>query len=218
MKLFVGVPAYDRCVSVETARSLLNEQGAASLCGVEFMVSFAPGSSLVTHARDHIARDFLASGADRLIYLDSDVAFDVGTMLRLARHEADFVGGCYRYKDDAEGYPILFLDRPELWADPATGLIEVAALPGGFLSLSRAAIERMVAALPGQTYQFHGESFPALFHCPRGGGEDGAFCNDWRALGGSIWLDPTLTLTHVDAAGRKYTGCIGDWLKGRGDD
>jgi len=34
------------------------------------------------------------------------------------------------------------------------------------------------------------------------------------AAGGRIWLDPELTLTHVDG-GRNFTGRIGDWLRKR---
>ena len=214
MKLFVGVPAYDRRITVETARALLNEQGAAGLAGIELQIAFAPGSSLVTTARDILVRDFLASEAERLIFVDSDVAWEAGQLLRLARHDVDIVGGAYRLKQETEAYPVSWLDRPLLQADPQTGLLEVSALPGGFLSISRKVFERLRDAHPERAYTHQGESLHAFFHCPYGGGEDGAFCADWRAAGGQIWLDPELTLTHVDG-GRSFTGRIGDWLRKR---
>jgi len=214
VKLFIAVPAYDRKLTCETARALLNEQGAAQLAGVGFQVSFIPGSSLITVARDQAVREFMNSDADRLIFIDSDVCWDAGQILALARHDKDFVGGAYRYKDATEGYPVQWLDRDELWADPETGLLEVAALPGGFLSLSRKVFDTLAAKYPERAYFFHGEAFQAYFHCPPGGGEDGAFCADWCATGGQIWLDPSLTLTHVEGPTR-YTGNIGNWLKSR---
>jgi len=216
VKILVAIPAYDRKLTCETARSLLNEQGAAHLAGVELQIVFVPGSSLITQARNQAVKEFIDSDADRMVFIDSDVAWEVGSLLRIASHEVDFCGGAYRYKDETEGYPVGWInDRDELWADKDTGLIEVAMLPGGFLSLSRDVFLKLSKAHPNRVYEFHGHPFHAFFHCPPGDGEDGAFCRDWREAGGEIWLDPELTLTHVDGA-QKYTGRIGDWLRNRG--
>lgn len=215
MKILVAIPAYDRKICVETARSLLLEQGAAIEQGHELHVGFVPGSSLITQARNQAVKTFFDSDADRMIFLDADVAWETGDLLRIAQHPVDFCGGAYRYKAEEEGYPVGWIEeRDELWADPKTGLLEVAMLPGGFLSLNRAVFEQIAKAFPNRVYSFHGFPFHAFFHCPPGDGEDGAFCRDYRSTGGKIWLDPELTLTHVDG-GRKYTGRIGHWLKNR---
>lgn len=216
MKLFVAIPAYDRKVSCETAASLLNEQGAAIVAGIEMQVAFAPGNACITQARNQLVRDFLDTDADRLVFVDSDVAWDVASVLKIATAGPDFVGGCYRHKRDAETYPIEWIkDRAELWSDPETGLIEVEALPGGFLGLSRNVFARLDESYSGRAYVFEGQLFRAYFHMPVGEGEDGRFCADWRAIGGQVWLDPMLNLNHVDAAGRAHWGCIGDWLRRR---
>lgn len=214
MKLFVAIPAYDRKVSCETATSLLNEQGVALLSGIEIMTSFLPGNAYVDKARNQLVRDFLNSDADRLIFIDSDVAWEPGSLLKIATAKPDFVGGCYRHKRDAETYPIEWIaDRGELWSDPETGLIEVAALPGGFLSLSRAVFAKLYDAYPDRAYSHEGHAFHAYFHQPLGEGEDGRFCAEWRSIGGQVWLDPLLNLNHVDAAGRAHWGNIGAWLR-----
>jgi hypothetical protein len=215
MKVFVAIPAYDHKIACETARSLLHEQGAATALGMELQVSFIPGSSLITQARNQAVRAFIDSDADRMVFVDADVAWDVGALLKVASHPVEFCGGAYRYKDEHEGYPVGWIDeRDELWADPKTGLLEVAMLPGGFMSLSRSVFAKLAAAHPSRVYSFHGHLFHAFFHCPPGDGEDGAFCRDWRDTGGQIWLDPELSLTHVDGA-HKYAGHIGNWLKSR---
>lgn len=214
MNIYVAVPAYDGRITIETARSLCNEQVMAALSGINLTVQFVPGGSLVTTVRDRIASDFLASNADRLVFIDSDISWKMGDLIKLAQHPVDFVGGCYRYKQEPEGYPITFLDREELWADPETGLLEVAALPAGFLALSRSVFERMKEAFPSRVYKHFEREMHAFFHAPPGGGEDGAFCNDWRSIGGAVWLDPTFTLTHT-GGNPDFTGCIGDWLRNR---
>lgn len=212
MKLLVAVPAYDGRITIETARSLCNEQVMAALSGVDMSIQFVPGGSLVTTVRDRIACDFLASEADRLVFIDSDVSWELGDLLKLARHPVDFVGGCYRYKQEPEGYPVVFLDKPELWADPETGLLEVAALPAGFLALSRSVFERLREAFPARSYKHFDKELHGFFHAPPGGGEDGAFCNEWRSIGGQVWLDPELTLTHT-GGNPDFTGNIGRWLR-----
>lgn len=215
MNLAVAIPAYDGKVDIETARALLNEQALAQSLGWTIQFIFLPGGSLVTHARNQLAADFLASDAERLVFVDADVSWTLGELLRLARHGVDFVGGAYRYKDAAESYPVaLCTDKAELWADPETGLLEVECVPGGFLQVSREVFARLKAAHPERTYSFGGKALHAYFHAPPGCGEDGTFCQDWRGAGGKVWLDPELELSHI--GGRQtYTGHIGNWLKGR---
>lgn len=212
MQVLVAIPAYDRKVYAQTVAALLGEQAVAAAAGVVLDVRFIPGTSLIAHARNQAAREFLDSECDRLVFVDSDVSWQPGDLLSIAIAEPDFVGGAYRYKTAVESYPVHWCNKPELWADPRTGLIEVAALPGGFLSLSRRVFDCLREAHPDRAYTHGGHSFHAYFHCPPGQGEDGAFCADWRALGWQIWMNPMLTLTHVEG-GAEYTGCIGAWLR-----
>jgi hypothetical protein len=81
-------------------------------------------------ARNQMVGDFLASDADKLVFIDSDVSWEPGSILKLAMHKADFVGGAYRLKQDEEAYPVEWVDpKGELWAKD--GLLEVAHLPAG---------------------------------------------------------------------------------------
>ncbi len=218
MKLFVAIPAYDGKVTCETARALLDEQSAATLAGFELSIAFLPGCSLITHARNQLVRDFLATDADKLVFVDADVAWDVGSLLRLAKHPVDFVGGAYRYKSQDESYPVAWSEGAELWADPATGLLQVDSLPGGFLCLTRAVFERLAEARPDRAYSQYGHDYHGFFHAPiqdgKMYGEDAAFCADWRSIDGQVWLDPELHLTHVGGV-NTYPGHIGNWLRNR---
>jgi hypothetical protein len=147
--------------------------------------------------------------------VDADVSWEPGALIKLALQPVEFVGGCYRHKRDIESYPLgLIMERPVLMADPDTQLLEVAHVPGGFLSVSRSVFEKLAAAFPARSYEHGGRKFHAFFHVPPGGGEDGAFCDDWRSIGGQVWLDPELTLTHSEGA-RSYAGHVGNWLKAR---
>jgi hypothetical protein len=69
----------------------------------------------------------------------------------------------------------------------------------GFLLLTRACIERMVAAYPELEYESaHGPAWalwaPIFDVHPYG--EDAAFCKRWRMLGGQIWAHSRVVLKH----------------------
>lgn len=187
------------------------------MLGTSFQVLFAPGCSLITMARNSICRDFLASKSDRLVFVDSDIAWDVGSLLKLASYPVDIVGGAYRYKSKEEKYPVYF--QPDEKGGISTnemGLVEVDALPGGFLCISRGALERIKAARPERSYLWNGQEFYAYFENQfQSGymvGEDIGFCLFAKGLGEKIYLDPALRLTHVDGS-QEYPGRIEDWLR-----
>lgn len=171
---------------------------------------------MLPHGRNELVEQFMESGAERLVFVDDDMSWEPGALVRLAHHAVDVVGGAGRAKESDERYCVTWLDKPELWSNEA-GLIEVKSIGAAFLAISRAAIERLRGA--GRTYI---GDLDRVLHCHfyvpfEGGvffGEDAAFCRDWRALGGEIWLDPDITLGHWDG-NRPYQGNIGKWLKSR---
>lgn len=217
MKIFVAIPTYDGKIGIETVRCLLNEQAASGLSGDELKVALLAGCSLIPMGRNQLAQEFMDSDADRLVFVDADVSWEPGALLKIAHASPDVVGGAYRYKQETEGYPVGWLAKKELWSDEH-GLLEVASLPGGFLAINRSAFETLKAAHADRSYTHFGHKVHCFFHAPfadgRLYGEDAAFCRDWAECGGTIWLDPELTLTHWDG-NRPYAGTIGRWLQGR---
>ena len=214
MNLFVGIPARDGRITAATAISLLQEQTLAGEARVGLQPAIVPGCSVLHIARDQVVRDFLNSGADKLVFIDDDVSWEAGSLLQLASHPVEFVGGAYRFKRDDEHYPVQWLANDELWSDPATGLLEVLTLPGGFLCIARSVFKKLRAAHPERRYQHCGEALHGFFHSPFGASEDTAFCLEWRESGGKVWLDPELALVHHGGL-TAFKGHIGDWLRNR---
>lgn len=220
MKILVATPVYDGKLPVETVRSLLMEQTIATACGAELHTLFLPNCSHAAMGRNQIAADFMAGDCDRLVFLDSDVTFEPGDLVKLAHKPADFVGGAYRFKQQLESYPVGWLPDPEQkglrWNEHE--LLEVATLPGGFMALSRKVFKQLMGAHPGREFEHFGRKmhcfFQMTYHEGALYGEDSFFCKEWRDLGGKVFLDPMLTLTHWDF-NRPYAGHIGNWLKSR---
>lgn len=217
MKIFIAVPVYDAKLPIETARCLFNEQYASNLSGDELEFHFLPSCSHPAMGRNQLAQEFLDSDCERLVFLDSDVTCDVGSILKIARHPVDFVGGAYRFKMKVEQYPVTLMKKDELWANEH-GLLEVETLPGGFLSLSRNVFQKLKDAFPNRSYEHFGKVCNAFFQMPFVNGqlcgEDSYFCLEWRQIGGQVFLDPELTLTHWDFR-TPYKGNIGHWLLNR---
>jgi len=221
MNIVVSIPVYDGKVPAESVRCLLMEQSAAMACGDDFKVRFLPNCSHAAMGRNQLANDFMESDADRLIFLDADVTYEQGALVKLAHQPFDFVGGCYRFKLPNESYPIGWLPDPELIGLRANehGLLEVKTLPGGFLSISRKVFETIKEKFPGREYEHFGKTaycyFQMTFADGHLYGEDSHFCKEWREAGGKIFLDPEIELTHWDFMPVPFKGHIGNWLKGR---
>jgi hypothetical protein len=215
MKVFVAIPVYDGKLQVQTVKALLEEQQIAALSGDELHFSFLPSCSVPAMGRNQLVSDFLASGCDKLFFLDADLTWELGHLLKVARKPEDLVGGCYRFKTEDEAYPIGWLPQAGLWADE-NGLLEVETMPNGFLAISRRVFLDLQAAHPDRWYEHHGRRsfcyFQMIFKDGHLHSEDTGFCKDWRAIGGKVFVDPEVSLTHWDF-NRPYPGHIGNWLK-----
>jgi hypothetical protein len=94
---------------------------------------------------------------------------------------------------------------------------EVKHIATGFMMIQRHVIEKMSRAFPSTKYvddvsylKPHENEFAfALFDCGVEDGhymsEDWMFCNRWRKMGGNVYIDVTIDLTHIGSA--HYKGC-----------
>ena len=186
---FLATPLHDGRVhqaymagAIELARA-----APGRLIIAKFSAPFLPVS------RDVLTAHFLRSPATHLLCVDSDIGWSAADVERLLSADKDFVAGLYAKKteDRALATPL----RGEREAD----LIEAPFAAAGFLLLTRACIERLVAAHPELGYDTpQGRAWALwspLFDA-RPYGEDAAFCQRWRRLGGKIWAHTKVVLTH----------------------
>lgn len=217
MKIYVAVPVYDAKLPIQVVQGLLHEQLIAIAGGDEICFNFLSGNAGITQGRNQLATEFLDSGFDRLFFLDADITWDPGAIVALCHKPVDLVGGCYRFKEASlEWYPMRFLPGPR-WTN-AEGLMEVEMLPTGFLSISRSVFETMLENNPGirNTVQC-GHKAHCFFQMPFVDGhlfgEDFYFCRQWREMGGKVFLDPEIALTHWGFSPTPHRGQIGKWLR-----
>lgn len=218
MKVWVAIPAYTGQIHLGTMRSLMTDLLALKDRGDSFTVHDECGNALIADARALIVAQFLASDAEQLVFVDSDVCWEAGALLRLLDHPVDFVAGIYPQRRDPINYCVKWRDVPELHA--VNGLLQVDGVPAGFMRVSRVMLEKMVEQYPDS--EFYVETAPnqrawALFADYRIGkhkmGEDYAFCRRWTDMGGKVWIDPEIKMGHVGY--KTFHGHLGHWLKNR---
>jgi hypothetical protein len=220
-KVWVAVPAYTGQICVETAYSLNVEIYESLNRNVPFLVQYHEGDSMIHRCRNMMMMRFLASDFTDLIFLDSDVGFESGALMKLVSHPVDIVGAAYPFKTDEMGFPVRYMNADGLYADPEHGLLEMYAMPAGCLRITRKALEAMIAKFPELKYAEHnapqGHAYSFFDFVIRNGimyGEDFVFCALAREAGFKIWCDTEIQMQHVGQ--KRFKGHFGNWLRGRG--
>lgn len=219
MHVMIAIPAYTGVVHLPTMRALMTDTIELIRRGDTFTLVDDIGNALIADSRGVIATKFWESDADCLIFIDSDVTWEKGALLRLIDAPVDLCAGIYPGRRDPITYPVHYLDKKELWADPKTGLLEVKSVPTGFLKLSRNCIAKMIEAYPDKhfyTSERDKQFYPLFDHVFEDGykwGEDFSFCIRWRKIGGQVWIDPEISMGHVGY--KIFEGHLGNWLRNR---
>jgi len=224
-QIVLATPAYDGRTVVGFTKALADSIVRLAGAGVISEWIAWPGDPYVGQARNRLVKRFLDSKADELIFLDSDVVWRADALLQLLSHDVALVGGVYRYKVPQEAYPVRFVlnesGQPQRAA--GTGLIECEWLPTGFLRIRREVFTDMLGhygreammvvqddALDREVDRYY-NFFETRTRNHSFVGEDVEFCRRWREeLGGQVWCDPDLDLTHV--GGLSFKGNLGRWL------
>lgn len=98
VKLFVATPMYGGQCILQYMNSLLQLQGELIEKKIPFGFCFMAGESLITRARNNLTRQFLESDCTHLMFIDGDIEFPPGSVLRLLGHDEDVVAGIYPKK------------------------------------------------------------------------------------------------------------------------
>lgn len=142
--------------------------------------------------------DFLESGSDRMLIIDTDEIFTPGAIKRLLSHDLPFVSGIYPKKKPGLEFPVIPLpENPSPFSDDQPVPVSVARCARGLLSLDRSVFEAMKPHVPStvdpetgrQTWEF----WQGL---PGGHSEDYFLCDLWRSIGGTIWVDRFVQAKH----------------------
>jgi hypothetical protein len=235
----IAFPAYTGTVHMGTMRSVIADIMQLAQRGVIVSIADECGNALIGDCRAKIVAGFLENEAfTHLIMIDHDVAWATGALVRLVEHTmkpgVDLVCAMYPQRSD----PLTFnfrsaLDNGEgLEIDSETKLLEVWGVPAGCICLTRTMLQKLVQAHP--ELEFMAERgkmvdgtvkarmkchalFESYWVKDANGrtssklGEDYAFCQRWRDLGGKVWIDPYIQTSHT--GNKTFVGQLSDWFE-----
>lgn len=196
----LAMPAH-RDIPTETVGSLLETQGALRDRNIPFEVLLTSGSSIIEAARSKTTHLFLKSDKTRIFWIDSDIVWKPEAFIRLLAlsTKVDAVIGAYPTKKDPIQFFVNSSGQETVEANDL-GLLPNVGTGLGFACIHRHVIEKLALKAPKLRFNDADEKIAHIFRCDSEGGnfrgEDMAFWSDIRALGVTVYLDPTIELGH----------------------
>jgi hypothetical protein len=223
-KIWIALPCYGGDIKILTMKSLIHDMFRIIMRGDEVYIFDQLGHADIYLLRAQIVSHFLSDpdGTD-LVMIDNDVGWEAHGLEYLLAHDVDLVAGAYPKRED----PIKFMFRSAmdngqgLTGDAGSGLVEVWGMPGGFMRMKRAMLEKMAAAYTdlnsvdtsvpsGMTCRMFD---PLWFRGDTGSrvlAEDYAFCQRWRDIGGKVYMDASISMAHIGT--KAFVGRLGEFL------
>jgi hypothetical protein len=209
--VMIATPAFGGQITTAYFHGALRTQQELLSRGVTYDWVTTNSEPLIQRARNNLAARFLAwRRGTHLVFIDADIGWQPGDLFRLLEHDEPVVCAPYPKKK----YPIefsfraLFDEQGRSVVHPRTGAVEIAAAATGFVCIKRKAFELLEPVCPRIEHEAEVEPehlshlrnfFPVEVEDGVLWGEDFGFSRRWRSVGGRIWLDPTIHLTHVGA-------------------
>lgn len=208
--VYIATPSHSGNVACGYASSLLATCALLGANGYATQPDFAMGNAIISFARAVLLKRFLDSGADQCLFIDADLCWDAKGALALVQSPHEFVAGVYPAK--TPDHNKVFQTR-NAWETPTKNYVETDGVPGGFMRVKRSAVEKMIAAYPELTKPYKvakatGERvmlhylFENILTDDMPLGEDYAFCERWKRIGGKIFIYPNIDFVHYG---------IGEW-------
>ena len=179
-KLFVATPMYGGQCHGSYTKAITDLMILCTKYGIEAKLFFIFNESLVQRARNYLTDEFVRSGMDYMIFIDSDIHFeaqDVLVMMHFAATRDDMDVVCGPYPKKAISWEKIKVAVDKGYADknpnqleefvgdfvfnPADGVtqfrvdepVEVKESGTGFMLITRTALQKYDAAFPKQSYK-----------------------------------------------------------------
>lgn len=223
ISVVIATPCYASKMTTGYLTSLLGTCSVLEAAGIGCQVDLLGNESLICRGRSIMVGRYLqGTTASHLFFVDSDICWRPEDFLKVLTSGKDVCCGAYAKKsidwekvvsgdasEPAEARGLDYnLNQP---IQHEGGLVRVSEAATGFMCIKRSVLEALDKSLP----ELHCvnditgtgvASYTAVFHCSicptsrRYLSEDYAFSRRVAAAGFSVWVDPSVPLTHVGTA------------------
>jgi len=211
-RVHFAMPCYGGMLTESTFTGFIKWANVARQIGMDWTIETMVNESLISRARNTMTAKFLAMPeATHLMFIDADIGWEPWHLLALLMRKVDVVGGLYPMKTMPIQWVVNGLANGEQTED---GLIEVSKAGTGFLLIKREVFNKLNSHPAVKPYkndigldpmydQFLKTYFDTAVRQQRYYSEDWKFCEDYRDIGGKIYIDKRVLLRHTGT----YTFC-----------
>ena len=206
-RVHICMPCYGGQLTESTFMSFIKWANICRQLGIDWTVETMTNESLISRARNTLTAKFLSNKeSTHLFFVDADIGWEPWHLLVLLNAQKDVIGGLYPMKS----LPVKWCVNgiPGKAEDPNSNLIEVTKTGTGFLLIKRDVFDKLNAhpavrhfnndiGLPETLNPFMKTYFDTAVRENRYYSEDWTFCENWRDLGGEVWVDKRVLLKHT---------------------
>ena len=206
-RVHLCMPCYGGQLTESTFMSYIKWANVARQLGLDWTVETMTNESLISRARNTLTAKFLhTKESTHLMFVDADIGWEPWHLLVMLNHDKDVVGGLYPMKS----LPVKWCVNgiPDAVQDDPSGLIEVTKTGTGFLLMKRHVFEKLNAhpavkpfindiGLDPALNPYMKTYFDTAVRENRYYSEDWTFCENWRDIGGQVFVDKRVLLKHT---------------------
>jgi len=206
-RVHICMPCYGGQLTESTFMSFIKWSNTCRQLGIDWTVETMTNESLISRARNTLSAKFLATKeSTHLMFIDADIGWEPWHLLALLNHDKDVIGGLYPMKTIPVKWCVNGI--PGAPDNDPNGLLEVTKTGTGFMLIKRHVLEKIAShpavkpfkndiGLDPSLDQYMKTYFDTAVRENRYYSEDWTFCENWRDLGGQIWVDKRVLLRHT---------------------
>jgi hypothetical protein len=205
-RVHICMPCYGGMLTESTFMSYIKWSNTCRQLGIDWTMETMTNESLISRARNTLTAKFLHNkDSTHLMFIDADIGWEPWHLLVMLNRDVDVIGGLYPMKSLPVKWCVNGFDGAEEGAD---GLQEVSKTGTGFMLIKRHVFEKLNAhpatkpfindiGLPAELNPYMKTYFDTAVRENRYYSEDWTFCENWRDLGGKVWVDKRVLLKHT---------------------
>jgi hypothetical protein len=201
----IMMPCYGGQLTESTFMSFIKWANTAREFNINWTIETMTNESLISRARNSLTSKFLIHpDTTHLMFIDADIGWEPHHLLMLLDADKDVIGGLYPMKS----LPVKWCINSFDGAAQEGFVHEVSKTGTGFLLIRRSVFAAMNAhpavkpfrndlGLPAELDPYMKTYFDTAVRDGRYYSEDWTFCENWRDLGGQVWVDTRVMLRHT---------------------
>lgn len=205
-RVHICMPCYGGMLTEQTFMSYIKWANTCRQLGIEWTMETMTNESLISRARNTLVAKFLNNpDSTHLMFIDADIGWEPWHLLVMLNRDVDVIGGLYPMKTLPVKWVVNGFEGAETGPD---GLQEVSKTGTGFMLVKRHVFDKLNShpavkpfandiGLPKELDKHLKTYYDTAVRENRYYSEDWTFCENWRDIGGKIWVDKRVLLRHT---------------------